>query len=260
MPKVKIKSGWGKPSGVKMLTPKSAFTPWQPGLPPSGSYDPAIDQSLDSALRGNQYLVGQQAGVQGIGGIDTGDLDVAQRRAEENFGIGLEGIGRSRGRTLSDMDLNLQRLANKQKQSFAAAGLAGGGVQQAIEARRANDMHDRSRVFEDYGNPANQGDYGNQGRDLQLGLSRGTEDRTTQAGRAQTELGAFQSGGRTSAWAQAKQNNPFLTEPMKPGNEHTVGKQTYQLARPKSGKYKGVVVKILPSGKKVPRSDMTSIY
>ncbi len=240
-------------------TPKGAYTPWQPGLPPSGSYDPAIDATLDQAIRGNTYLVGGQAGVQGASQYDYGDLDQAQRRSEEDYAIGLEGIGRSRGRTLSDLQLSFDRLANKQKQAFAAAGLRGGGVAQALKARRANQERDQSRIYEDYGNPNVQGDFGVHGRSLQLGLTRGTEDRTTQAGRAQTELDAFKAASRNSAWAQATQNNPFLTQPTRPRNEHTVGGQTYRLIRAKHGLYKGQVVKLLPSGKKVPRSDMTTL-
>jgi hypothetical protein len=228
-------------------------------MPPSGSYDPAIDASVSSAQRGNRYLVGGTAGVQGVGQFDTGDLDIAQRRGDEDLAIGLDDLGRNRGRTLADMSRSFQRLGNQQAQAMRSRNLRGGGVLQAAARRKANHDWDQNRVFEDQGDPSKQGDYGIQGRRMQLQHTRGSEDRTMQAGRATTELGAYESDARTSAWAQAKQANPFLTEPVKDPNEQTVGAQTYRLYRRKGGAHNKQLWKRLPSGRLVPRTDMTSV-
>lgn len=238
---------------------RGSFTPWAPSMPPSGAYDPAIDASVASAQRGNRYLVGGTAGVQGVGQYDTGDLDTSQRRSDEDLAVGLEDIGRSRGRSLADLTRQYQRLGNSQGQAQRSRNLRGGGVLQAAARRKANQDWDQGRIFEDMGDPSKQGDYGIQGRRMQLQHTRGSEDRVTQAGRATTELGAFESDARNSAWAQAKQSNPFLTEPVKDPNEHTVGNQTYRLYRIRGGSRKGQLFKRLPSGRLVPRTDMTSV-
>jgi hypothetical protein len=211
--------------------------------------------------------------VQGVGNYDSGDLDQQQRRADEDLAIGLQGLGQTRDRSLQDntaATANNQRnfdiLAQRQQSAFRAQGLMGGGVQQALARRQANQAYaqapidqSRQRTIEDYGDPNTAGDYGTQGRALQLGYTRGGEDRTTQASRAQTELGAFEGDARNSAWAQAMQNNPFLTPNTKPASEHTVGNQTYQLYRIKGGSRAGQLWKRLPSGKLVPRTDMTTV-
>lgn len=239
----------------KVAKPKNtfgAFTPWAPGMPPAGSYDPSIDASVSSAQRGNQYLLGNTPGVQGVGAYDSGDLDVQQRRADENLAIGLEGIGRTRTKMTGDLQRQFDILAGRQQSAFRAQGLLGGGVAQALARRKANQAYEQAPINEQYGGGA-PGDYGLAGRQLQLDYTRGGEDRTTQAGRATTELGAFTGDARTSAWAQAQQSNPFLTPNTKDPNEHTVGNQTYRLIRNR----KGVLMKRLPSGRIVPRSDMS---
>lgn len=259
---------------IKGIGNPNAFTPWKPSLPPAGLYDPVIDANLGSAQRGYRYLTGDQSGVQGLGSYDTGDLDVAQRRSQEDIGVGLEGLARTRSRGLDDnasqlagLERSYGQMANRQTGAMRKMGLMDGGAMQEASTRRAANMAydrkpidtQRGRIMQDYGDPSVANDYGNQGAAMQLAARRALEDRNTQAGRATTEVGAFEQGSMNSAWAQAMQANPSLLAPARPAGEQQVGNQTYRLYRAKAGSRKGQLLKRLPSGRLVARSDMSSL-
>jgi hypothetical protein len=240
-----------------------AWTPYNPNaLPPPGQYDTLIDANLGQLQRGYGYDWGNQAGAQGLGaGFDSGNQDRAQRREDEDLGTGLGNIDYTRQSQTSNLQRNFDILASRQQSAFRAQGLKGGGVAQALARRKANQEFEQKPITDQYGTgiAGDTNQYGLQGRQLQLTHDRSLEDRTILGGQATQELGFGTQDQQKAAWAQALQNNPSLTQPTKPKNEFSHGAQNYQLYRPTSGPHKGKLMKRLPSGRLVARTDMTTL-
>jgi hypothetical protein len=157
--------------------------PYVPPRPPAGSYDPSLDAAREAAERGYGDL--------------RQDIETAGTRANVDYGLGREAIGRDFGRFEEDYQRNtgllkqsFERLATRQAEGMNAAGVLNGGAAiQAAQKRAANQAQQqaqldlaRTRAVED-----RDLGYGQ----LDLGYQRGGIDRTRTLERAGRENTAF---------------------------------------------------------------------
>lgn len=224
---------------------KRKFTPHDPlKRPPAGLYDPAIDAEDDAARRGFGYA--------------QEDATRDEGRSMEDLSIARGDIERTRTRQLGDIDRGFKTLGINQTMSARRAGVdQGGGAILSQQVRAANQGRENQQVFDEYGNPAAAGDYGHAGRELDLSFTRNTTDRNTGLSRSLTERDAFSAAAQESRFAQAKQVDPNWKAPTRPKNEffNPQTGQKYQLRRSTSGR----VVKVLPNGRVVKRTNTTTL-
>jgi hypothetical protein len=181
------------------------FSPYQPPLPPSGSYDPSLDAQRAAAQRG-------------LGDLRQ-DTALGNTRAAVDYGLGVEDYGRQYGRGAADLNLALGRgesdysrnvgllqrsytqLARRQAEAGRAHGVLSGGLAARAAAIRAqNEAIDQqpldtgiSRLRQD-----TQTQLGRLGEDRDLGIARlglgydrGVTDRGTALTRAERENTQF---------------------------------------------------------------------
>lgn len=248
--------------------PSRGFTPFQaPTRPPTGTYDPVLDQQERATQRGLADLV-----------ADTG---TNRTRAASDYAIGLGELGRQVGYQRADMNTGLGRavtdhgnaitgiqrdfrnLGTAQAQVQAAQGVSRGGTALAAAMKRAeNEQLARApvdlalgRYREDYG--TNMGrltenelfqrgqlglQYTRYGQDLDKGLERGRRE-ATQFGLDTSESRFHQA--RQSGWEA----------PSAPKNEKKKGPLTYRVKGQGPGrKY------TLPNGQVLTRDEWVNLW
>ena len=172
------------------------WTPYQVGLPPTGSYDPSLDAQGYAAQRG-LFDLGQDTNTANVRGVvDYGlsqdainrgqtrgleDLQFQQGQVDTGYGRNLTDLQTSgtRGtedyqRSLQMLQRSYQQLGNRQAQQMRATGVAqGGAALQAAAKRTANQAVDQQPI---------QTNYDRFMADNQTSQSRLGEDRTTALG------------------------------------------------------------------------------
>jgi hypothetical protein len=154
-----------------------------PPRPPAGSYDPSLDAAREAAERGYGDL--------------RQDIETAGTRADVDYGLGRESVGRGFGRYEEDYRRNtdmlkqsFQRLAARQGENMNQMGvLNGGAALEAAAKRAANQAQEQRQLDTGYNRAVEDRDlaYGQ----LDLGYQRGGIDRTRQLERAGRENTAF---------------------------------------------------------------------
>lgn len=240
------------------------YTPYQaPDRPPTGLYDPALDQSVRAASRG-------------LGDV-TADTERENTRAEDDYTIGRNNVTQQRDQTLADILTNqnregqdysgatqsLQRsygiLGDTQRQAGNAAGVLDGGfLAQAAAKRQANqgiaqsalDLS-HSRSTEDFGTNRTRVAQSADQTLAQLGLSfqRGNEDRSTALSRAQRENNLYGQDVKESEFYGARAAG--WVPPTAPKGEHSRHGVTWRDA--------GHGRVVLPDGRVIPRSRLQEL-
>lgn len=260
-----------------------AFTPYQPPPLPTGSYDPGLDAQAGAANRGYFYGTQDYETGQGRRNVDYG---LQSGRATEDYNTARQGLMFGLGRTQTDLGTqrqrggedymrnvqmltrNYQRLGTSQLQQQNATGaLHSGAVAQAQAKRTANEAFDRAPIDTSFnrfladntqaGQRAVQDafiqsaglntQYGRQQGDLALQYTRGSQDASTQQGRAGYENTQYGLDVEKVKQAQAAQAG--YVAPSMPGNEHVSasGAHTRTITQ---GNY---VLTVDPSGKVLSR-------
>lgn len=246
-----------------------AFKPFvAPTRPPTGTYDPSLDQQLGASERGLADLM-----------FDT---DTQRGRLTSDFGIGMGEVDRQAGYATQDLDLGISRtrqdygiasselqrqmglLAGQQAEQQSAVGLVGGGGAQAAsvmrgqnQAReqgalnltlaRANESDAMARTRLSQNVTAQKGGLG-------LDFTRGGQDLTTGLLRGQREGAQFAVDLGAQRFYQAK-NSGLYTAPTKPANEKSKAGVTYRVRGEGTGrKY------TLPSGRQFSRSEWVNTW
>lgn len=159
----KVMSGF---SGVTRPSPLRAYSPFTPGPPPPGSYDPALDQQLAASQRGLGDLQDDTAiqtqrlgedyqnrlnGIQqGLGDTRT-DLGTAATREGENYGAQTAALGRSYaslGVTQHEATNRLGVLEGGTALQSAAKRAANQGIQQqGLDTTHARSVEDNAQAL-----------------------------------------------------------------------------------------------------------------
>lgn len=263
----------------------TGFTPFvAPTRPPPGTYDPSIDAQVGAANRGYQDL-SVDTGIQNTRAQDDfllgqgelqkqldrtlGDATTARGQQHSDYLLAQQNAAQDYGRQISDLQRSYDARAQAQTAGATAAGVqAGGALQQALNARMANQAHDRAPIdtnFQRFNQAADTGeqrqqsafdlstgrakeDFASQLGQLGLGLSRGNEDRANTLARAGRETGQLGLDAKAQEWYQATQAG--YDPGQKPKNEHTDPKtgQVYRLVRTSHG-----LRRLLPTGQLVRR-------
>jgi hypothetical protein len=220
---------------------KRGFQPFStPTSPPPGFYDPALDAQLGNANRGLQYHLD--------------DLTTAGERAGSQLGIDTESVNRNQARSLADLmteatraqqdhqaaldelGRRFTRLGQGQAQAASAAGLAGGALQAAAQARAQNQAIAQQpidtafqRTNENIGTQRQRvnEDAGLSLADLQRQFGYGAADRSTDETRSQIENTNFGQDIGAEKFFQAGQAGYVL--PSAPSNEFTGPGGPYQV-------------------------------
>jgi hypothetical protein len=161
--------------------------------PPSGFYDPALDQQLAAAGRGLKDL---RQDTEKYGARASDDLSIATNRTNQQAGYSLSDLARNQGRETQDywtarqsLARNYGNQASSQLQAGNSAGLLSGGfLAQAARKRAANQQLDVTALGTTNRRRL-QDEATAKGRivtardqhlgDLNLNYLRGTEDRGT---------------------------------------------------------------------------------
>lgn len=157
--------------------------PYVPPKPPAGSYDPSLDAAREAAERGYGDL--------------RQDVETAGTRADVDYGLGREGVGRQFGRYEEDYNRNtnllkqsFDRLRVRQAENTNQLGvLSQGAALEAAAKRAANQAQEQSQLDTGLGRATEDRDlaYGQ----LDLGYQRGGIDRGRTLERAGRENTAF---------------------------------------------------------------------
>jgi hypothetical protein len=176
-----------------------------PTRPPSGTYDPVLDQGLAAAGRGLGDL---KLDTERDNSRAANDYSIATNRSQQQTGYGLADLLRNQTREQQDYGLGTQavdrrygQLADAQRQQGNAAGLLGGGYAQAAARKRAaNQQLDQSqldlahgRTVQDINTSRDRVTTAGQQDLAGLGLQyqRGNEDRNTTLTRATREYNQY---------------------------------------------------------------------
>jgi hypothetical protein len=210
---------------------KWAFKPYTVPPIPSGSYDPALDAQLYAAQRGY--------------GDTAADVGTQTLRAGDDYGLNVEDINRTAGRSATDLSTARTReeqdygtsvglltrrykdLGDVQAQQAAGSGITGGGaILQAAAKRKANQGLEQTQLDTTHNRFLEDNTLAGArlGEDQQLALGRAglgygrqTTDLGTSLTRAGRELGAFTLDTGASKAFQAAQAG--YAPPDKPSNE-----------------------------------------
>jgi hypothetical protein len=182
--------------------------PWKPFVmptrPPSGVYDPALDQTERAAGRGYQDLLADSS-TTSARGLD--DYTIAQNRLQEHRGQTLQDLLTGYTRGTAERGRQYGLLASSQTQSANAAGVLGGGyAEQAAAKRLANQQREQGLADQDYGTAVTRT---NTAADEQLGdigltYQHGVEDQGTAITRAGRENAAFSADTNEARWFSAR--------------------------------------------------------
>lgn len=179
-------AGSDRPTGHSSVVARRTFRPWKPYSPPKppvGSYDPSLDAAREAANRG-------------FGDVRQ-DVETAGTRADVDYGLGREQIGRDYDRYNDDYHRNtamlkrsFERLGTRQAESMNQAGvLSPGAALESAAKRAANQQTQQDELNTNYKRAGEDRDlaYGQ----LDLGYQRGGLDRTRTLERAGRENTAF---------------------------------------------------------------------
>lgn len=244
------------------------FTPFQaPTRPPTGTYDPVLDQQERASQRGLGDLVA--------------DTNTNRTRAASDYGIGLGELARQVGYQRSDLNLGMGRatadhgtaiqgiqrdfrnLGTAQAQTAAAAGVSRGGTALAAAIKRAeNEQLARApvdlalgRYTEDFGTNMTRLGENEQFQRGQLGLQfqRYGEDLDKGLERGRREATQFGLDTSESRFHQARQSG--WEAPSAPKNEKKKGGVTYRVKGQGPGrKY------TLPDGRVLTRDEWVNMW
>lgn len=226
------------------------FAPYQPAVPPWGTYDPTLDANLGAATRGFNDL--------------TADTERQNTRSANDLTLGIDAVNQQKGYSLADNLRTRERtnadygtattalgkrysdLGNAQAQGAQQAGVVGGGaLADALLKRTANQGVDqagldttRNRTLADLLTSDNR--IGQAATDkiggLTLDYNRGVEDRNQVAlPRASRELTQFGIDTTAQKGYQASSSGLWQAPP-KPTNEFTSpGGQAYRVLKSSKG-------------------------
>lgn len=228
------------------------FVPFQPVRnPPTGTYDPQLDQGARAGTRGLQDLQ-QDIGYDPVTGAPTGthstralnDYLLGGNRIDQQQGYTLADILRNQTRSTEDygtatanVQRQYQRQGVAQSQAANAAGVLNSGwTGEAAAKRAANQALDQQgldtthqRQVQDYATQTDRSNTGfdQQRGDLGLNYQRQGEDWQTTLNRATRENQFLGQDTNESKWFQATRYSGYVP-PTMPAGEHHYGRFAYR--------------------------------
>lgn len=159
----------GAYGGTTRRRPRYGFTPYDPGAPAPGTYDPALDTNWEAVKRGfgdvldNAETSGRRlAEDYGIGvaqndqsfargqqdlGFSRADSDQSFARGFQDLATGRQREGEDYARAVASLQRGYERLGHQQTARARGMGIVSGGTYLASAARRAaNQGWDRQPI------------------------------------------------------------------------------------------------------------------